>query len=127
MTISWFVLALIAYGFFCIGRVWTFLLGTVLIFLKMVLDIADGEIGRAQGGHLDKAEDASRHLRGIYLDRVQHAVESPIWGMTLGLGTYRLTGDAWMVLCGMCVSAARVFWIAEPLVRRYRQPFASEP
>ena len=116
VTFSWFVVALAAYAVTTIGTPWAFASGAVLVYLKIALDIADGELGRYQKRFMTEAEDVASYMKGIYLDRVQHAIESPLWGVALGIGGYRLTGEMWCIVAGIVIALARSFWRFERLV-----------
>lgn len=109
VTFLWFACGLTGYVFLAWGRPWSFVVGALLVHLKIILDLSDGQIGRYRKRFMSDVEDITTHMQGIYLDRVQHAIESPLWGIALGWGAYRLTGNAWMVLCGASIAAMRTF------------------
>lgn len=105
VTFSWFLVAIAADLLIAQGTLCTFLAGTLLVQLKVWLDIVDGEIGRHQKQFLSSTDNAVSHLKGLYLDRIQHAIESPIWGFALGYGMSQLIGSRWFVLVGVCLAA----------------------
>ena len=119
VTFSWFIVGLTAHLATAYGALWSFALGAILVYLKIILDITDGEIGRYQKRFMDERQDVVSHMKGIYLDRIQHAIESPLWGVALGVGAYRLTGNKWMLLCGLLIAIFRLFWRFENILRQH--------
>lgn len=125
VTASWFVCALFAHTVTGFGYAWSFAAGGLLLYLKIALDIVDGEVGRCEKARMTESEDAVAHMKGIFLDRVQHAIESPLWGVALGIGSYRYTENPWMLVCGGLVAAFRSFARFEPLIIEHlRNEFA---
>lgn len=119
ITCCWFVVALVGYAITAYGEPWSFTVGALVLFLKSMLDITDGEVGRYQGRFMDPATDLRSHMQGVYLDRMQHIIESPLWGLALGFGAFRLTGHAWLLICGTCLAAHQTFSRIDSILRRF--------
>lgn len=110
VTLSWFLVGLLACGVIATGRPWSFALGACLLYLAVILDLADGAIGRFEKQFMSVEKDIETHMKGIYLDRIQHAVASPFLGLALGWGVYQLSGNQRMILCGMSVALFHLFF-----------------
>lgn len=130
VTLAWFLVALVAYAIIALGAPWSFVAGAGLVYVKIMLDLTDGELGRYQKRFMSPEQDLATHMQGIYLDRVCHIVENPLWGLALGCGAYQLTGNLWMVLCGVSVAVFRTFarfdgLLQEHIVLQFRERIAA--
>lgn len=118
VTFAWFVTAIAAYGFTAFGTPLTVVIGALLVYLKIALDLVDGELGRYQKQFMTPEQDLRTHMQGVYLDRIQHLVESPLWGLALGVGAFRQTEIAWLLLAGVALSIHRGFSRFDKLLKR---------
>lgn len=107
VTIIWVILLLAAYGIMLIGTAWGFVLGSLLVYLFLLLDWCDGEIGRFEKQFMTPEENQRTFINGLYLDRVAHGLTSPLWGIALGVGLYRCTGDQFTLIAAVTMA---MFW-----------------
>ena len=119
VTLSWFLVGLLACGIIAWGQPWCFVLGACLLYIKTILDLADGVIGRFEKQFMSVKQDIQAYMKGIYLDRIQHAIESPFLGLALGWGVYRLTGNQWIIVCGLSVAVFRVFYRFDRILQHH--------
>ena len=119
VTFAWFLVGLAGSATTALGQPWSFVFGALLVYLKLVLDIADGELARYQKRFMDEQTDIRTHMQGIYLDRMQHAIDSPLWGLALGVGAWRMTGDVRLIGCGVALAFFRSWVRFDGLLRKH--------
>ena len=54
----------------------------------------------------------------MYLDRIFHVIESPIWGFSLGWGAFQFTGNIGMMWCGFAIASYRSFHRVDSLIQQ---------
>ena len=119
ITCSWFFLTIAAYAHMLVGTPVAFLVSSLLLHFCTALDICDGEVGRRARGYLSPDRDAMCHLRGLYLDRVFHLIEKPISGLAVGTGAFLLTGELWMLPCGLAMSVFQGVARVDDMLRQH--------
>jgi energy-converting hydrogenase Eha subunit C len=109
VTVLWFVVALAGYAVNCIGTPLAFIGGALLLYLKTILDGCDGEVARFQKQFVSEEQDLTTFINGIYLDKVFHIIEKPLWGLSLAFGLYISSGEPWIFAAGLSVALFHVF------------------
>jgi energy-converting hydrogenase Eha subunit C len=109
VTVLWFMVALAGYAVNCIGTPMAFIGGAVLLYLKTILDGCDGEVARFHKQFVSEEEDLTTFINGIYLDKVFHIIEKPLWGISLAFGLYVCFGEPWIFAGGLSVALFHVF------------------
>lgn len=123
LTVAWFLLSLVSFGVSAIGMPETFLAGAVILFVAIVLDLCDGEIGRARAKHMSAKEDLRSFIKGMFLDRMCHTICTPLWPIAVAWGLYRLH-DHWqaqvaVMVAGLAVAAYQTACRALPHLGAY--------
>ena len=103
LTISWLIIKLIAYGILLMGAPWAFITGSLLIFIAIILDGSDGEVGRYKARVMTPEQDISTFINGLYLDRVSHILSTPLWPLAIAWGLYEIVGNPFVFIAAGCV------------------------
>ena len=93
LTVAWFLFSLASFAASAYGAPWGFVLGSLLLYGAIIIDLCDGEVGRYRSLSMTAEEDLRDHINGMYLDRVFHFVSSQLWPLAIGLGLYRMHGS----------------------------------
>lgn len=117
VTVLWLFVAFAGYAAIAVGTPAAMICGALLLYLKTILDGADGEVARFQKQFISPREDLESFIHGVYLDKVFHIIEKPLWGLSLGFGLYRQTGDWWIFAAGLCLSIFHGFCRHNGVVR----------
>jgi len=105
LTVAWFLLSLVSYGVSAVGLPETFLAGAIILFIAIVVDLCDGEIGRARGRQMSDEDDLRSFIKGMFLDRMCHTICTPLWPMAVAWGLYVLHQEAFVLLAGLSLAA----------------------
>jgi phosphatidylglycerophosphate synthase len=89
---------------------WTSLIGCILIFFWLLLDLVDGEIARLR---------EKKSVRGKYLEILNHDLSIPIIYFFLGLKAYNHFNSAYFIYAGI-FSAICVYFISLLRLDKYR-------
>jgi hypothetical protein len=109
VTVLWLLIALIGYGVMTVGTPVGFLIGSLCVCLKIILDGSDGEVARFHKQFVSEHEDLTSFVHGVYLDKIFHIIEKPLWGLSLGYGAYRMTGEPWLIAAGVSLAVFNGF------------------
>lgn len=109
VTVLWLLVAFAGYGVMAVGTPTAFISGCVLLFLQTILDGSDGEVARYRKQFVTEREDLESFIHGIYLDKVFHIIEKPLWGLALAFGLYRMTGEPWIFAAGVSLGIFQAF------------------
>ena len=109
LTVTWFLLSLVSYSVSAVGLPETFLAGAIILFIAIVVDLCDGEIGRARGRQMSDEEDLRSFIKGMFLDRMCHTICTPLWPMAVAWGLYNLHEQAYqqavVLVAGLSLTA----------------------
>lgn len=109
VTVLWLLVALAGYAVTAIGTPLAFIGGALLLYLKTILDGSDGEVARYRKQFVSQEEDLESFIHGVYLDKVFHIIEKPLWGLSLAFGLYRMTGEPWIFAAGVSLAVFHGF------------------
>lgn len=110
VAVLWLISAYVAYLLMAVGKPWAYMAGSILILVKTILDGCDGEIARFEKQFISESDDFRSFINGIYLDKVFHIIEKPLWGVSIAYGIYRTTGYGWILIPGIFISLHHAFW-----------------
>jgi len=97
LTACWFLLTLLALSISAIGTSWGFVVGALLLYGAIIIDLCDGEVGRYRALSMPPQKDLLDHMHGRYLDRVCHLVVTPLWPLSIAWGLFQMHGE-WSIL-----------------------------
>lgn len=109
VTVLWLFVAFAGYASIAVGTPATLIGGILLLYVKTILDGVDGEVARFHKQFISPREDLESFIHGVYLDKVFHIIEKPLWGLSLGFGIYRQTGDWWIFAAGVSLAVFHGF------------------
>ena len=104
VTVLWLLVAFAGYAITAVGTPVTFIAGALLLYLKTILDGSDGEVARFRKQFVSAEDDLTSFIHGIYLDKVFHIIEKPLWGLSLAMGLYRMHGEPWIFAAGVSLA-----------------------
>ncbi len=100
LTVVWMLVSLVSFAVSAYGTPWTFVLGALLLYAAIIIDLCDGEVGRYRALSMTPIEDLTTFVNGLYLDRVFHFISSQLWPIALAFGLYQMHGRPWaLVAC----------------------------
>lgn len=109
VTVLWLLVAFAGYAVTAIGTPIAIIGGVLLLYIKTILDGADGEVARFHKQFITPQEDMESFINGVYLDKVFHIIEKPFWGLSLGLGMYFISGDVIVLIAGLLLGLFHTF------------------
>ncbi len=123
LTVVWVLLSLASYGISAVGRPETFVLGAAVLYVAIVLDLCDGEVGRYRARSMSREEDFRTFVRGMYLDRSSHMALTPVWPLAVAWGLYVMTDQSVVFLAGLALGAYHTVCRARPQIHAYMREF----
>jgi len=108
MTFIMIIIGISSLPFFFLGGYWNILIGVFLLYTYVIFDGVDGNIARV----MDK-----KSMRGKYLDFIPTIIVNPLVFVTLGFGSFHLTGNLNYILLGF---SAGFFYLAKEPARLFR-------
>ena len=119
LTVLWFTITLGAYGVMLLGVPWAFVVGSLMVYVAMILDGSDGEVGRYQARNMTPEEDLITHINGMYLDRLCHLLTSPFWPLAIAVGLYQMVGEPVVFAAGAALAMFQIFRRGKQLLDAY--------
>ena len=123
LAVVWIALSLGSYAVSSVGTPIAFVVGALILYLAIVLDLCDGELGRYRAMSMTPEEDFQTFVHGMFLDRIAHLALTPLWPLAVAWGLFAMCGDAVVFLAGLALASYHTVCRALPHVRSYLREF----